>query len=130
MAKILLIDDDSTILQLFRFVFEDAGHKVTLARNGREALDAIKGSVPDFMVLDVTMPEMSGREFAVELKRQAAHDASLRNIPFVVMTVENVMDAELNKVFTSTPGFVCFFTKMTPPGRVLEKAQAVLKSRE
>lgn len=130
MAKILLVDDDSTILQLFRFVFEDAGHKVTLARNGREALDAIKDSVPDFMVLDVTMPEMSGREFAVELKRQAARDSSLRNIPFVVMTVENVMDSELNKVFTSTPGFVCFFTKMTPPGRVLEKATAVLKSRE
>ena len=130
MAKILLVDDDSTILQLFRFVFEDAGHKVTLARNGLEALDAIKGGVPDFMVLDVTMPEMSGRAFAVELKRQAAHDPGLRNIPFVVMTVENVMDAELNKVFTSTPGFVCFFTKMTPPGRVLEKATAVLKSRE
>ena len=54
----------------------------------------------------------------------------LGNIPFVVMTGENFMDVELNKVFTSTPGFVCFFPKMTPPDRVLEKAMTVIKIRE
>ena len=130
MAKVLIIDDDPTILELFRFVFEDAEHEVTLAKNGREALNALEVCIPDFMVLDISMPEMSGREFAIELKRQAARDPRLGNIPFVVMTGENFMDVELNKVFTSTPGFVCFFPKMTPPDRVLEKAMTVIKIRE
>ena len=130
MAKVLIIDDDPTILELFRFVFEDAEHEVTLAKNGREALNALEVCIPDFTVLDISMPEMSGREFAIELKRQAARDPRLGNIPFVVMTGENFMDVELNKVFTSTPGFVCFFPKMTPPDRVLEKAMTVIKIRE
>ncbi|MDO8803649.1 MAG: response regulator [Elusimicrobiota bacterium] len=129
MAKILIIDDESTILELFRFIFDDAGHDVRLAKNGREALDAIRESVPDFMVLDINMPEMSGREFAIELKRLAAHDPRLKNIPFVVMTDQNFMVVDLNSVFTSTPGFLCFFPKMTPPVRVLEKATEVLKTR-
>jgi len=130
MAKILVVDDDPTILELFRFIFEDAGHDVRLARNGLEALSAIEESVPEFMVLDISMPEMSGREFAIELRRRAALDPRLGNIPFVVMTGENFMDLELNKVFTATPGFLCFFPKMTPPDRVLEKAMAIIQSRE
>ncbi|MDO8803583.1 MAG: response regulator [Elusimicrobiota bacterium] len=130
MAKILIVDDDPTILELFRFIFEDAGHEVTLAKNGREALAAVEVSVPDFIVLDISMPEMTGREFVIELKRRAARDPRLANIPFVVMTGENFMDIELNKVFSATPGFICYFPKMTPPDRVLEKAMTVLKTLE
>ena len=129
MYKILIVDDEPSILELFRFVFDEAGHEVTLARNGRQALDALKKSVPDFMVLDIAMPEMSGREFIKELKLQSELDPRLGNIPFVVMTGENFLNAELNSAFTATPGFVCFFPKMIPPDRVLEKAIEVLAER-
>ena len=129
MAKILIIDDEPTIRDLFGFVFLDAGYEVAFARNGRQALDALKDSVPDFMVLDIAMPEMSGREFAIELTCLAAQDPRFSDIPFVVMTGENYMDAELNKVFTTTPGFICFFPKMIPPDRVLLKAAEILESR-
>jgi len=126
MAKILIIDDEVTIRELFRFVFEDAGHEVLLAGNGWQALDLLKAGVPDLMLVDVTMPEMNGRDFIAELKRRAALDARLANIPFVVMTGENYIDIELNGVFSSAPGFVCFFPKMTPPEKVLEKAEEVI----
>ncbi len=129
MAKILIVDDEPTIRELYRYIFEDAGHTVTLAENGRQALEVIKGLVPDFMVLDVAMPEMSGKEFIIELGRQAARDRRLDGIPFVVMTGENFMGSELNRVFASRPGFVCFFPKMIPPDRVLEKAAEILKNR-
>lgn len=129
MAKILIADDEPSIRELFRFIFEDAGHEVTLVKNGRQALEALEDSVPDFIVLDISMPEMSGREFVTELRRLSARDPRLANIPFVVMTGENFMDSELNKIFTLTPGFVCFFPKMIPPDRVLEKAAEVLKNR-
>ncbi len=126
MGKILIVDDEPTILELFRYVFEDAGHEVTLASNGRQALDALGRGLPDFMVLDVAMPEMSGREFVAELKKRAAVNPRLAAIPFVVMTGENFLDMTLNGIFSSAPGFVCFFPKMVPPARVLDKAREVL----
>lgn len=129
MAEILIVDDESTILELFKYIFEDAGHKVALAHNGRQALDALRDTTPDFIVLDVSMPEMSGKEFVIELNRLAGKEPRLGRIPFVVLTGENFMDAELNKVFSKARGFVCCFPKMTPPEKVLEKAEEILGGR-
>lgn len=129
MAKILVVDDEATIRELFKYIFEDAGHEVALANDGLQALSAIQAGIPDFMVLDVSMPEMSGKEFIVELNRRALLDPRLGNIRFVVMTGENFMEVELNKVFALARGFVCYFPKMTPPEKVLEKAEEILRSR-
>lgn len=127
MAEILIVDDEPAIQELFKYVFEGAGHRVTVAMNGLEALACIASDIPDFIVLDVAMPGMSGKEFALELKRLSRRDARLSIIRFVVMTGENFMDSGLNRVFASTPGFVCFFSKMTPLKIVLQKAAEVLK---
>ncbi|MDA8131874.1 MAG: response regulator [Elusimicrobia bacterium] len=129
MPKVLIVDDETAILELFRYVFEDAGYAVALAKNGKEAMASVVSDKPDFIVLDVAMPVMSGKEFAIELKRRAAADPGLRGVRFVVMTGENFMDAGLNTVFSSTPGFVCYFPKMIPPEKVLEKAGEVLGQR-
>lgn len=129
MAKILIVDDEPAIRELFKYVFEDAGHVVTLANNGREALDALQGGAQDFMVLDVSMPEMTGTEMIAELCRRAVREPRLGNIPFVVMTGENFMESELNRIFSGAGSFVCFFPKMIPPERVLEKAEEILGSR-
>lgn len=127
MSKVLIIDDELAILQLFKYVFEDAGHSVSVANNGRQALSAVLADLPEFMVVDVAMPEMSGKEFVLELKRRALSDKRLNSLRFVVMTGENFMDLSLNSAFASHPGFVCFFPKMTPPELVLQKAEEVLK---
>jgi len=129
MAKILIVDDEPTILELFKYIFEDAGHEVALAKNGRQALDMLRDATPDFIVLDVSMPEMSGKEFVIELNRLALREPRFGRIPFVVMTGENFMEVELNKVFTLARGFVCYLPKMTPPEKVLEKAEEVLSGR-
>lgn len=126
MATILIIDDENSICQLFKYVFEDAGHAVGLAYNGLEALEALRHSLPDFMIVDVSMPVMSGKEFVGELNKRALHDARLASIHFIVMTGENFMEPELNKVFSSAKGFVCYFPKMTPPEEVLAKIREIL----
>jgi len=127
MAKILIVDDENSIRELFTYIFEDAGHEVVQACNGRVALEILQSAIPDFMVLDVSMPEMTGTEFVAELKKRAVRNPALNEIPFVVMTGENFMESELNKVFASARGFICYFPKMTPPEQVLEKAEATLK---
>lgn len=128
MVKVLVVDDEQAILDLFRYVFKDAGYIVSVAKNGREALTAVAAAVPDFIILDVSMPEMSGKEFALELKRLSLRDARLAGIRFVVMTGENYMDPVLNSAFASVSGFSGFFPKMTPPEKVLEKAEELLKA--
>ncbi len=125
MADILIVDDDAAIRELFKFIFEDAGHSVRLARDGEEGLDAALASPPAFIVLDVSMPKMTGAEFASGLASLVAA-RRLPRIPFVVMTGENFMDEGLNKVFSAAPGFVRFFPKMTPPEEVLAQAEACL----
>lgn len=129
MAKVLITDDDMTIRELFKYVFLDAGHEILEASNGREALGLLAAETPEFMVLDVSMPEMTGSEFIQALSRLALREPRLKGIPFVVMTGENYLEAELNRVFATVQGFVCFFPKMTPPEKVLETAEAVMRSR-
>jgi len=130
MAKILIVDDEPAIRELFKYMFEESGHEVATANNGREALDALQDGVTDFMVLDVSMPEMSGTQMITELLRRALRYPRLNKIPFVVMTGENFMEAELNKVFAGAGGFVCFFPKMISPEKVVAKAEEVLRGRK
>lgn len=126
MARFLIVDDDASIRALFEFVALEAGHEVSVAGDGAEALRAVEAAVPDFIVLDVDMPVMSGREFIERLKRLALTRPELGAIPFLVMTGENFMEKGLNGVFASHKGFVCFFPKMTPPETVLARAEEAL----
>lgn len=123
MAKILIIDDEPTIRELYNFIFSDAGHEVLLAENGLAALETLKAHTPDFMVVDVSMPVMTGKDFIAELSRRGRTDPRLNKIPFCVMTGENFMEAELNSAFATKPGFVCYFPKMVVPETVLAKVE-------
>jgi CheY-like chemotaxis protein len=69
MAKVLIIEDDRTQRILYKTEVSDLGHKVILARDGREALKKIKTSPPDVIVLDIMMPNMDGLETLQEKLR-------------------------------------------------------------
>jgi len=77
---ILLVDDDAAILDAERQVLVDHGFRVTLARDGAEALRAIDTEPPAMIVLDVQMPGIDGPTFARELRTR------LRRVPLVILT--------------------------------------------
>jgi CheY-like chemotaxis protein len=60
---ILVADDDDAIRSLWTMVLTRAGYRVLTVRNGREALDLVRAVVPDLIILDLRMPEMSGAAF-------------------------------------------------------------------
>jgi two-component system, response regulator, stage 0 sporulation protein F len=62
MKRILVVDDEEHICELYRSELEDEGYAVTVANSGAEALAAVEGSPPDLIVLDVQMPGMDGIE--------------------------------------------------------------------
>lgn len=67
-GRVLIVDDDPSILRMLRLVFLADGYEVTTARNGEEALEALGASHPGAIVLDLEMPVMDGREFFRELR--------------------------------------------------------------
>jgi len=69
MAKILVVDDESSIRRTLKEILEFEKHNVTLAQNGLEALELIKEEEFDAALLDIKMPEMDGME--VWLARQS-----------------------------------------------------------
>jgi CheY-like chemotaxis protein len=67
MARILVVDDESSIRMLIKTILQADGHHIVMASNGREALESVIASVPDLIVLDMMMPEMDGWRFLEEL---------------------------------------------------------------
>jgi diguanylate cyclase (GGDEF)-like protein/PAS domain S-box-containing protein len=90
-GKILVVDDDSTALLLMRAALRKSGFEATMASSGAEALRLFRADAFDVVMLDVSMPEMSGYEVCVALRKEA--DTSL---PIVMVTgMDDVDSVEL-----------------------------------
>lgn len=81
-ARIVVVDDEPSIVEAVSWVLEEEGYDVSMARNGREGLDRIRAVHPDVIITDLMMPVMDG--FA--LCRAVREDDATRSIPIVVMT--------------------------------------------
>lgn len=80
-ATILLVDDNSDILEVVRVILENEGYVVATAGNGADALAQLRaGLVPRLIILDLTMPVMDGWEF----RGHQLADPALRDIPTIV----------------------------------------------
>jgi two-component system sensor histidine kinase/response regulator len=79
---ILIAEDSPTQAEQLRYLLDDNGYRVTVARNGKEALAAAQQQLPSLIISDIVMPEMDGYALCKEIKLQAA----LRNIPVILLT--------------------------------------------
>lgn len=91
--KILVIDDDPSLIKMVDSYLSAHGFQVLVAMDGDEGLASVKKDNPDLIVLDIQMPRMNGYTFVHECKKiQAA-----LNIPIIVLTAKQGM-AEIFKV--------------------------------
>jgi CheY-like chemotaxis protein len=67
--RVLVVDDEPTVLALFKEYLELDGHAVSAAANGRQAADMFKSGAFDLVLTDRAMPEMSGDQLAIAVKR-------------------------------------------------------------
>jgi CheY-like chemotaxis protein len=86
---VLVVDDEEDVREYFAMALEDAGFEVLRAENGNEALDQIRAKTPDFISLDLVMPEKSGIKLLYELRQHK----EWKRIPFVVVTAHARDDA-------------------------------------
>jgi CheY-like chemotaxis protein len=80
-TSILAVDDDEAILEVVKMVLEDEGYRVLFAKDGAEALEVLKTSLPELILLDMRMPVMNGWQFA-----DAYHKGPGPHAPIVVVT--------------------------------------------
>jgi len=89
MANILAVDDSASMRQMVTFTLKGAGHSVTEASDGQEALNIAKGSKFDLVLSDVNMPNMDGIALTKELRTLP----DFKFTPILILTTE----AGLNK---------------------------------
>jgi len=117
-ARLLIIDDNASIRYLMRFYLEQAGFIVCgEAQNGAEGLEAAKRMEPDVILLDLTMPEMTGTETASLLKRL------MPKTPIILFTLHE--DA-INKELAATMGVDMVVNKMEGIPKLAESVKTLL----
>ncbi len=84
-ATVLVVDDDQTSLKIITKLLDAAGHRVLTAKDGKEALTLLTDSLPDLIVSDWIMPEMSGLELCQEVKSNDKTSA----IYFILLTAKS-----------------------------------------
>lgn len=82
--KILVIDDDPSIHDLLKVIFEEEGFQIMGPRRGERAGNAGTGGKPDLIILDILMPEVNGFEVLEGLKA----DKETRDIPVIILSVQ------------------------------------------
>lgn len=100
--RILLVDDEPSIIKMVGKRLEIEGFVVTTAQNGMEALAQVRVDPPDLIVLDLMMPELDG--FAV--CEQLQQDARYKQIPVVVLTAKTSDSDEQRARAYGVKGFV------------------------
>lgn len=119
---VLAVEDEPDMLEIIRVNLEQAGYNVVPAADGVQAYNALEGSKPDLVVLDLSMPNMSGFRFARLVRR----DARWEKLPLIVVTAfafEEVEDLANEKI----DGFI---TKPFDPADLVSKVEYVLSRSE
>ena len=119
-TKILIVDDDSDILEILRYNLCLAGYNVKIAINGKEAIKKAKLFIPDIILLDIMMPEMDGIKACTQIK----------TIPKLFDTIIVFLSAR-SEDFTQIAAFDAggddYITKPVRPKILLKKIESILK---
>ncbi len=116
---VLVVDDEPFICRSLSFVLRKGNYIVVEARNGEEALAAIRLHKPDLVFMDVMMPKKNGYEVCQELKS----DSGLSDIHIVMLSAKG---QESDKEKALTLGADEFMTKPFSPAGVVERVTALL----
>ena len=88
MKSILIVDDHAPIIRVLKLGIEEAGYEVDTASNGAECLTKLCAGHPDFLVTDIDMPRMTGKELCLSIVKQFPG----RTFPIVVLTSRTEME--------------------------------------
>lgn len=116
--KVLVVDDEQSIVTLLKYNLETAGYIVDVAYDGEEALKKVKEVKPELIVLDVMLPKKDG----IEVCKTIRSDKNL--VPILMLTAK---DDEFDRVLGLELGADDYMTKPFSPREVVAKVKAILR---
>jgi DNA-binding response OmpR family regulator len=119
--KVLVVDDEPFILRSLGFVLERAGLTVATARNGEEALTALRDERPRLVILDVMMPRRNGYEVCEIIKG----DPDLRDTYVILLTAKGQESARDRGLVAGADEYM---TKPFSPSKIVERVREILAS--
>jgi two-component system OmpR family response regulator len=117
MNKILVVDDDPHIREVISFALEKANMVVTLANDGKQALNRFNKSPVDLIVLDINMPEMDGLECCREIRKTS-------EVPILFLSSR---DDEIDRILGLEIGGDDYVTKPFSPRELVARVNVILK---
>jgi two-component system phosphate regulon response regulator PhoB len=119
-SKILIVDDEPEAVELVEFNLKQAGFLVITAADGAEALMKARSTLPNLIVLDLMIPEISGLEVCKMLRR----DSTTANIPVIMLTAKA---AEMDRVVGLEIGADDYITKPFSPRELVLRINKLLQ---
>jgi two-component system KDP operon response regulator KdpE len=119
-ARILIVDDEPNILAAMQPLLAARGYDVVAAASGREALDAIRHTTPDVIVLDLGLPDLDGIEVCRQVREQST-------TPIIILSARG---AEADKVRALDAGADDYVTKPFGSEELVARIRAVLRRGE
>ncbi len=120
MAQILIVEDERDLVDLLQFNLRQAGHETSFAQDGEQALERIKERVPDLVLLDLMLPDISGTEICKQLKTSPR----TKHVPVIMVTARS---EEIDRVVGFELGADDFVTKPFSVRELLLRIKAVLR---
>jgi len=119
-TKILIVDDSLSARNSLSELAKDAGYSVTLARDGLDALNALRSEIPDLVLTDLEMPRMNG----LELTSSIRGDNDLSHLPIVMVTSRTT---QKHKEQALSAGINAYVTKPYTPEELISVVGQQLK---
>lgn len=117
MTHILIVEDEVSFSEALAFLLEKEGFQVTIAENGREAIEKFDEKGADLILLDLMIPEVSGTEVCRIIRTKS-------QVPIIMLTAK---DAEIDKVVGLELGADDYVTKPYSSRELLARIKAVLR---
>ncbi len=118
--SILIAEDDTSLLPLLAYNLKNNGFKVIQAKNGEEALLALKENLPDLLLLDWMMPSPNGIEICKILRQKK----ETKNIPIIMLTAKSEED---NKIVGLESGADDYIVKPFSTSELIARIKALLR---
>ncbi len=117
--RVLLVDDEPSIVKMVGKRLEGAGYEVVTAADGEDGLTKARLGRPDVVILDLMLPKMNGMEICAALKQDAAY----RHIPVIIFTARR---QEMDEKLCRECGADAYITKAQQSKALLEQVEALL----
>lgn len=121
-ARILAVDDETELADLMRYHLARAGHEVTTAASGWEAITQVRAIRPDLILLDLMLPDLDGFGVCEFLRR----DPGTATIPIVIVSAWSSPDS---RFLGLELGALDYLTKPFSPPELVERVNRLLHAR-